>query len=110
MQRLGPMAYMVQTRGKMRHVHIDHLWANTSCDAPMPEDIEEDADECTDGALADSFPLPGKEMLVMAPPIITDQGREDEAGSTSMTDTKKVESRPLDTRENMPVAVGDANK
>ena len=93
-----------------RHVHIDHLRENTSSAAPMPEDIEEDADECTDGAPADSLPLPSKEALVMAPPIITDQGREDEAGSTSMTDIKEVEFRPLDARENMPVAVGDVEQ
>ena len=33
MQRLGPVAYMVQIRGKTRHVHVDHLRANTSCNS-----------------------------------------------------------------------------
>ena len=76
----------------------------------MPEDIKEDAYECTYGALADSLPFPSKEALVTAPPIITDHSREDEVGSTSMTDTKEVESRTLDARENMPVAAGDAEQ
>ena len=44
MQRLGPLAYMVEVQGQMRHVHIDHLILGPNGEDITVETLGEDVD------------------------------------------------------------------
>ena len=44
MQRLGPLAYMVEVQGQMRHVHIDHLIVGPNGEDISVETLDENLD------------------------------------------------------------------